>query len=252
MARGRWPSAVHALPAMEAWATEHGWQYTASEGDGRLSLFAPSRHMTASRFRFALGAVRDVAHVVRGEREGWPFTTFVARTASKANDNTLESRGVIAVRIGRDPFSAPRVLIQPESTVGRAADDAGLSIDIDFESFEFSRTFAVKGADTAFAYEVCHPRAMEHLLTDPRATVHVEGQWLVRTTEATNLTHPDEAARALAWTTALAALVPARLLDDPRYHVSYRQPAPVPIRQTPTVRLGSADGVLPTASGFDD
>jgi hypothetical protein len=44
--------------------------------------------------------------------------------------------------------------------------------DLDLESEEFNRTFKVKVKrdDAKFAYDVLHPRMMEHLLADGRAT----------------------------------------------------------------------------------
>ena len=48
--------------------------------------------------------------------------------------------------------------------------------DIDFESIEFSKAFTVRSTDKKFAYDICHTRMMEYLLSDPALSVEFEGQ----------------------------------------------------------------------------
>jgi hypothetical protein len=48
--------------------------------------------------------------------------------------------------------------------------------DIDFESSEFSRAFAVRSRDRKFTYDVCHPRMMEYLLEHRDLSLEIEGR----------------------------------------------------------------------------
>jgi hypothetical protein len=64
------------------------------------------------------------------------------------------------------PDSCPVLLISPENFLTRIAGAIGFS-DIQLESAEFNRAFQIRSKDKRFAYDICHPRAMEFLLAHP-------------------------------------------------------------------------------------
>jgi hypothetical protein len=66
--------------------------------------------------------------------------------------------------------------IQRETVLDRIAEAMGAA-DINFESEQFSRAFAVKCNEKKFAYEICHPKMMEFLLATRPPGVFIHSQF---------------------------------------------------------------------------
>jgi hypothetical protein len=71
------------------------------------------------------------------------------------------------------PGFFPELTIAPEGLFSKLGKVIGFG-DIDFESAEFSRAFAVRSRDKKFAYDVCHPRMMEYLLANRDVDVEID------------------------------------------------------------------------------
>jgi hypothetical protein len=78
--------------------------------------------------------------------------------------------------------SWPQIRIERERVLDKVAGALGFE-DIDFESDEFNRTFAVRCLDRRFAMALIDPRMMEFLLTtEGRFDFEIKGRWLLLAT----------------------------------------------------------------------
>jgi hypothetical protein len=76
------------------------------------------------------------------------------------------------------PRAFPELTIGPEGIFSKLAQAVGFD-DIDFESAEFSRRFCVRSKDKKFAYDFCHARMIEFLLSHGgKMAIEVENQAL--------------------------------------------------------------------------
>jgi hypothetical protein len=69
--------------------------------------------------------------------------------------------------------SYPELTITSEHIFSKIGQFLGFD-DIDFESAEFSQAFCVRSRDKKFAYDICHPRMMEYLLTNRDLSIEME------------------------------------------------------------------------------
>ena len=87
---------------------------------------------------------------------------YIHRTGS-GDDRKTRTISYIAVRL---PWNGlPRFMIRRELFLERLVSVLGID-DIDFESDEFSRRFAVTASDRRFAYDLLDPRMMEFMLAN--------------------------------------------------------------------------------------
>lgn len=147
------------------WAREYNWSYLMRDDNWAYHFDAlPS----------ADGG-REAWHVLRGghrERRVDAFHYFYHR-----EERDREGR----IRLRTHRYMVVNVLLpasRPTLTVSRETLWES-KFDLDLESVEFNKTFKVKvdRDDAKFAYDVLHPRMMEHLLADQRAT---EFRWPFR------------------------------------------------------------------------
>ena len=207
------------------WASARGWNYRPTDG-------ALATRWNGPPF-IGGGAVRDV---FSGEVGGWPFTVFEYRYEEGSGDNSVTRYfTVTAVRL---PAELPMLWIAPETAFRRLAQRLG-SQDIDFESAEFNRSFAVRADDDRYAHAVVHPRMMEYLLNSPARgqSVRIEGNTLLMWESASLstgsvLTNSGTLAQ-------VAALIPSHALQQ--YALSA---APDPA-QRPRRYAGSVTGLRP-------
>ncbi len=144
--------------ALAAWATAQGWSYLPrdrSERPGRYAGFTP----------FGAGHSRYASDCIFGAQDGVGFDAFEYHYAVTSHNGKTTTTHHYFFRICavHMPLPAPALSIQPEH-LGHKIFDALGGEDIDFESDEFSRRFWVTCKDRRFAYDVIHPRMMEHLL----------------------------------------------------------------------------------------
>lgn len=113
------------------------------------------------------------------------------------------------------PRPFPELRIVPEDFLSKIAQAVGFE-DIDFESAEFSRTFTVRARDRKFAYDFCHPRAMEFLLAHPALQVEIEGSILA--TWSRGRMNPESIAESIEILAALRDLMPRYLFTEQPTH----------------------------------
>jgi hypothetical protein len=147
---------------MQQWADSHGFSFEAGDTDDvmvrlqSVPLFQRGRRQRAyNTIRGRLDAFHGSVSVVMGDY------SYVETQGSGENKRNVTRRFSYAMVVL--PFDTPSVSLRTETFLDRFAGALGFD-DIDFESAEFSERFHVKASDRRFAYDLIHPRMMEHLL----------------------------------------------------------------------------------------
>lgn len=147
--------------AFIAFATRRGWQYRRHD---------PS---LVKRFRgtpFGRGHSRQAKHVVTGTYRGRQLTAFeyiykVTRNSGKHQTTQTYRHTVVALPT---PAVRPTLQVDREGFGRKLLGVVGVR-DLQLESEQFNETFHIDTESDRFAYDILHPRMMEHLLADPRA-----------------------------------------------------------------------------------
>ncbi len=165
-----WWQAKKRREAFQALAKKLGMRYHAKD------------HGVANRYAFLnkldQGSNRYAFNVLEGEYKGHPVKAFdyhyeTYSTDSKGRRQTHHHYFSFFILHQSQYF--PELRIYPESFLSKFGQMLGYD-DIDFESIEFSKAFTVRSPDKKFAYDICHTRMMEYLLSDPALSVEFEGQ----------------------------------------------------------------------------
>lgn len=165
-----WWQAKKRREAFQALAKKLGMRYRAKD------------HSVAGRYAFlnklAQGSNRYAFNLLEGEYQGHPVTAFdyhyeTYSTDSKGRRQTHHH--YFSFFILHQTLYFPELRIYPESFLSKMGQMLGYD-DIDFESIEFSKAFTVRSTDKKFAYDICHTRMMEYLLSDRALSVEFEGQ----------------------------------------------------------------------------
>ena len=149
-----------------------------------LSYSAEHQRDIASRYEFldrlAQGSNRYAYNLLSGEYQGHNVMVFdyhyeTHSTDSKGHRQTHHHHfSFFILRVER---VFPELTITREGVFSKIAQAFGYD-DIDFESHEFSRKFCVRSKDKKFAYDVCHARMIEYLLTNDDLNIEIEGMAL--------------------------------------------------------------------------
>ncbi|MEW6742277.1 MAG: hypothetical protein AB1486_05920 [Planctomycetota bacterium] len=118
------------------------------------------------------GSDRYAFNVLSGTYQGHAVLAFdyhyeTHSTDSKGHRQTHHH--YFSFFILRLPIPFPELAIGKESFFSKVAQAFGYD-DIDFESHEFSRKFCVRSRDKKFAYDICHARMIEYLLSNEDLT----------------------------------------------------------------------------------
>ena len=116
------------------------------------------------------GKDRYACNVISGRINNRDILVFDYRyDVGVMHKKTVES---IQAMIVPSPTPLKPLFIRPEGLIDKASQFFGAE-DLNFESAEFSRKFAVAAPDRKWAYDVIHPRMMEHLLTTTRFSIQL-------------------------------------------------------------------------------
>ncbi len=149
---------------------------------GRLGLsFNPDKDRAlADRFQFldalAKGSNRYAFNLLAGMYQGHEVLVFDYHYETHSHGSKGQRRThhhYFSFFVLLLPRSFPELRITPESLFSKIAQAFGYD-DIDFESAEFSRAFCVRSPDKRFAYDVCHARMMEYLLSNRDLLMEIE------------------------------------------------------------------------------
>lgn len=184
--------------------------------------FTPDRdHDLANQFRWldalAKGSNRYAHNAMAGSWRGHPALLFdyhyqVTTSNGKTTSTTHYHLAVFTLTL---PRTFPELRIVPEGFGSKIAQAFGWE-DIDFESAEFSDAYIVRSKDRKFAYDVCHPRMMEFLLTHRDLHIEIEGSTLA--TWSSGRLQADAIEPALDRIASLRGLLPNYLLAETQIH----------------------------------
>ena len=159
--------------ALAGLAGQLGWQFDPSNDSSHDDEYAQFEIFRRGDRRQAYNTLWGslVINARNCPAKAGDFTYKVASRSGKNRRTTTYHFSYLVVQL---PFShAPELLIRAEGLFDRLAGAFGFD-DIDFESSEFSRAFHVKSSDKKFAYDVCHPRMMEFLMTTRPPMIDIE------------------------------------------------------------------------------
>ncbi len=127
------------------------------------------------------GSNRYAENVIHGQMGEFGVETFdyhYETYSTDAEGNTSTDHHRFSVLLLEAPFPLARLAIRPEGLLDKVSAAFGWD-DINFESAEFSRKFHVSADDRRWAYDVLHPRTIDHLLRSPRHPISLHGRHLV-------------------------------------------------------------------------
>ena len=157
-------------------AAQRGWAY-AERDDRWVGKFDVPP--------FGQGRDRQALNVLAGRYDDRSFVAMDYRYST--TETSTDAEGRTQSRTVVHPFSVvaidsgvplPHMSVTPENFLGRFVGRLTGS-DIDLESEDFNRAFAVRADDRKFATDVLHPRMMEYLLQVPDRGWVLTGGWLL-------------------------------------------------------------------------
>lgn len=159
-----WQAEKRRRQALQAWADEHGWHYRFRRDRGKVRQYS-------FLDRLQQGHSRVAYHRLQGEWQGRPAEVFQLCYTTGSGKNRQTHWWVVALLRIERPF--PELTLAPENILSRFGQALGFD-DIDFESVEFSRAYAVRSRDKKFAYDFCNTGMMEYLLRHRGTTLELE------------------------------------------------------------------------------
>ncbi|MDF7807589.1 hypothetical protein P4E94_09085 [Pontiellaceae bacterium B12219] len=126
------------------------------------------------------GSNRYCYNILSGDFQGHPISVFdyhyeTYSTDSKGRRQTNHHH--FSFFVLTLPKYFPELTIAKESFFSKIAQAVGFD-DIDFESHEFSKKFAVRSKDKKFAYDFCNAQMIDYLLGHPNINLEVDQNML--------------------------------------------------------------------------
>ena len=130
------------------WAKSHGWQYTCE----RMKNYKHAKFLQ----KLNKGRNRYLFDVLSGKWHNYPAAAFTFHYETQSYSDSVTHYYFVVVIVYLENLF-PRVTIEPRGCFSGGG--------IKFESIRFSEKFEVRASDLRFAYDICHPRFMQYLLT---------------------------------------------------------------------------------------
>jgi len=172
----------------------------------------------ASRYRFLnemnKGDSRFAFNILSGAYSNFPVTVFDFHYATHSTDSKGRRKThhhYLNYVILEQEKSFPELRIYPEGLFSKLGQMLGFD-DIDFESVEFSKAFAVRSKDKKFAYAICHTGMMEHFLRNRDLKFEIEGSTVALIYQGR--IRPEEVERKLNELVEIRNLFPEYLYHD--------------------------------------
>jgi len=154
---------------IKKWIAKYKWSFSPAPNREMFHQFHFLNHLSHGENRYCFDTFQ-------GDWKGFDAIAFGFHFETYDEDDDGETEvdhhylSVIALKIEK---SFPELLIEPEGWLTRLGQFFGAQ-DIDFESVEFSNTFAVHSEDKKFAYDFCNTGMMEYLLQHPEPALELE------------------------------------------------------------------------------
>lgn len=160
------------------------------------------------------GSNRYAYNVMHGTYRDRPVTAFdyhyeTHSTDSKGRRQTHHHYLTFYILTLEKAF--PELKIGREGFFSKIAQAFGYD-DIDFESHEFSRKFCVRSPDKKFAYDICHAKMIEYLLSNEDLSIEIEASSC--STSFSGRMSPERLRYNLDRLVTLRELMPNYLFDE--------------------------------------
>lgn len=194
---------------LTAWAARGGWSYdpTAHEHyDETFKRFSLFRH----------GFDRYASNVMTGWIGPYQMLLFDYQWSEKHGTGDSETTVTYyrSVTMLRSPFRTAPFVLRPERMTDRLAEFFGYE-DIDFEHAEFSRAFHLSSPERRRAFDVFHPRAIEHVMASRIPSLECDGNWMIVHSHDRGLLDPRAWDWYIGFLKAMLDLTPSHLRSDP-------------------------------------
>ncbi|MEM6551537.1 MAG: hypothetical protein AAF750_05360 [Planctomycetota bacterium] len=165
------------LEALQLWADRRGWHLDLDKDKRFENRFPQFKILRQGSNRYAY----EIFTGSYDNRHVMVFRYHYQTTSTDSKGRTRTNHHHFSAALLTLPFTMPELLIRPEGLFDKLKSFFGFD-DIDFESAEFSRRFAVKCRDRRLAYDMIPPTTMEFLLDQPtRHTLEAEDDHLLIT-----------------------------------------------------------------------
>jgi hypothetical protein len=155
----------------------------------------------------------------RGQADWYAFDYLYHTTQSngKSTRTVPHPTGIVAVRL---PLSMPRLTLTPENLFHKIGTALGMD-ELDFELEEFNKRYFVRSDDRKLAYDLLHPRMIEHLMSQESRAWQIGGQYIVQS--RAGYYSPEEVRASIAEIEGFVGLIPHYVEQDhglPALHAS--------------------------------
>ncbi|MFT7517354.1 MAG: hypothetical protein ACI84O_001145 [Myxococcota bacterium] len=187
-----------------AWAQKNNFRFRPERDRGLANRFMFLNNLNNGSNRYGYDYLHGIYAGFTAHAFTYHYETY--STDSKGNRQTHHHNlGVVAIEIEQ---AFPELRIHPESIFAKFGQLLGYD-DIDFESIEFSKKYAVRSEDKKLAYDFCNTGMMEYLLKCPKTALELDGHTLA-VYDGAKL-EPRELDAYLLQLTEIRALMPAYL-----------------------------------------
>lgn len=159
--------------AFQAIATQYGFSFSPGRDRSFVRRFSFLEHMDDGSNRYAFNIMSgplegQIAHVF-----DYHYETY-SRDSKGRRSTRHHYFSIFTLAL---PKGFPELFITRETLFSKLGQALGFD-DIDFESHEFSKRYAVKSRDKKFAYDFCNAQMIEFLLSQRDLIIEVEGDTL--------------------------------------------------------------------------
>ena len=161
---------------------------------------------------FRRGRNQYAQSVFTGDYRNHRITAFDFHYETRSTDgkgHTQRHHHYFTCVICHLPKAFPELKVRPEGLFDKVASAVGWD-DIDFESYEFSRTYHVSSRDKKFAYDFFHTRMSQFFLNHQGMVLEVDGSAMLLSTKGK--INPERLEAHLDRLVAIRELVPQYIL----------------------------------------
>ncbi|NJK47044.1 hypothetical protein HC931_01460 [Candidatus Gracilibacteria bacterium] len=163
--------------AYRVWAQLHNWSYDFHRDRETYRYYSFLNRLQQGANRYAFDILEGTWGGYPAEAFNFHYETYSTSSSGYGSTTTTHHHyfGVVIIQIER---SFPELMIFPQNLFGKIGSALGFG-GIEFESVEFSNNFTVRCSNKKFAWDFCHPRMMDYLLSGGDIFLELEDNILV-------------------------------------------------------------------------